>query len=316
VLIGLLLVRRSAGRVLIASGLTTVAVLLAYDLYAYRLGDLFRVRAVWVAGEFAMLGIGLGLGAILVLGATLLRMRDPLWDRFRDRRGRAARLGLEAAGLAVVILLAAVLWPTYSAFSRDVGPSGYPQATEVSLDIIRAEERLEYTFVGVSEQFQEVAFNGWHVEAWVFAKDVTFSDARDPSYELPIPTDRVYIFVEKEVFSTPESPPVGPTEEYYRERVKRERIMQRMLLWAEEYRRVHGDMEIYYDDPQIRVYRIARNVDVDRANRDTAFGPESYVWRPGEYFSTDEDITADRVRPRPEHAFDPWEFRPPGAAGQ
>lgn len=294
-----LALRRNAnGAVLAGMGGAALVMMLFYDLVAVRFGLLFRVRVGYVVGELQTLAMGLGLGALAIGAAQLVNVSDPLWDRYRSQH-RGARAGLELATLLLSGILVLALWPAQSAVARVAGPSGYPQATEVALDIIRNEDRLTYTFVGASEQFQEVAFNGFHVEAWVFAKDIEFSDARDPSYEIPIPTNTVYIFAEKDAFAGPQAQFwFGPTEEYYRTEQKRERIMQRIVEWSETYRRHHDDMDVVYDDEQLRVYEVERTVSLERAERSEAF--EDYTWLPGQYFDDDGDITADEVVPNPD----------------
>lgn len=295
--IGLMLVaarRRDVGRMLAAFGASTVLLLLVYDFVLVRFGILFRVRMAWVAAVFMVIGIGLGLGAIASLLASMGKVKDLLTERLASGQ-RLVRSGVEIAAAVLAVIIVAALWPSHHSVAREVSPSGYPQATEVAIDIIDSEDRLTYTVVGVSEQFQEVSYNGWFAEAWVVARDVTFSEARDPAYEVAIPTNRVYFFVEKQVFMGPQSRPFGPTEEYYRNTVKRERIQQRLLLWCDEYRRFHNDMEIIYDDPQLRVYKLERTVDLARAERLPAF--KDYTWVPAQYFDDDGDITADRVTP-------------------
>jgi len=311
ILVGALLVtaRRDTGRRLLAYGATTAGMLLVYDFILARYGLLFRVRMSWVTAVFMVIGIGLGLGSIVALVGSLGGIRDLLAERLEGSR-RLMRSGLEVAAAVVALLVLAALWPSHHSVARVATPSGYPQATEVSVDLIAKEDRLAYTFVGVSEQFQEAAYNGWFVEAWVFAKDITFTEARDPSYEIAIPTNTVYVFVEKEVFRGPESRPFGPTEEYYRDTVKRERIMERIQRWMEEYSRFRDDTEIIYEDDVLRVYKIERIVDLARAERVTAF--KDYTWRPGEIFDDDGDITADRVEPDPEASTLPAEARVTG----
>jgi hypothetical protein len=98
-------------------------------------------------------------------------------------------------------------------------------------------------------------------------------------------------------FPGPESPPVGPTEEYYRDLEKRNRLMQRIVQWCEAYRKTHADMTVIHDDDELRVYKVDRTVDVGRANRSSLF--KDYRWEPNELFETDDDITADRISSDP-----------------
>jgi hypothetical protein len=154
-------------------------------------------------------------------------------------------------------------------------------------------EQFTVTLVGGPEQFQETSNRGFFVEPWVLARDVTFTQARDPGYEVPIPTNDVYIFAEKRPFVGPQARPYGPAQEFYRDYINRGRIMKRIVLWAEMYRRFHDDMGIFYEDADLRVYHLHRNVDVERADRSPEF--KDYRWEPGTVFDDDGDVTIDRV---------------------
>lgn len=293
--------RHRLGHGLAVLSLAVAVLMLLNDLVGPNLGLLFRTRMDWMVGGLIPVGMGLGLGAIfaVIVGSPAAEPIVSLVDRNRTTPARSTlpRSVVAIAGLVVVALVVVILLPREDAIAREAAPSGYPAATDVSLDIIRNERALEFTMVGVSEQYQEVLSAGFFVEAWVFARDITMTDARDPEFEVPIPTNRVYIFVEKETFQGPESPPVGPTEEYYRDTTKRGRIMQRMLTWCEKYRDVHADMTIIHDDPELRVYEIDRKVDVGRMERSTLF--KDYRWEPGKLFEDDSSITEDRIESNP-----------------
>jgi len=292
-----LLVRaRDQGRILLTMSGTALAVLLAYDTLVWRAGLLFRVRQGWITAELLAIGLGMGLGAIVLLLSSFIEAH-PKQER-ESQRWAPPRGALEGLALVVAALVFSTLWPRYSAAARTVGPSGFPQATEVALNLINAADPLTFTFVGVSEQYQEALDKGFFTEAWVFARDITFAEAKDPAYELTIPTDNVYIFAEKVAFGGPQAPRAyGPTQEFYRDQTRRGRMMRRIMLWSQAYEASHKNIDIVYEDAVLRVYKIRRKVDTVRADLSPAF--KDYTWRPGEYFDDDGDITANVVTANP-----------------
>jgi hypothetical protein len=284
--------RTRLGRVMLSMSLTALCVLLLYDLVFVRYALLFRTRMAWMTGQVLSLSIGLGLGALVAAAGRLVNVKDLLRQR-RTEPGYARFSILSVVSLVLATVMIIYLSPLQGAVAREADPSGYPQADTVALQILNKETPLSFTFVGVSEQYQEVLAYGYFTEAWVFARDITYDDAEDPSYELPIPTDRVYIFAEKVPFTGPQAPATGPTQEYYRDATKRAIIMARILQWCQVYQSFHHDMSVVYEDADLRVYEINRVVDVTRAERAHEF--VDYTWHPGKYFNTPADITADRV---------------------
>lgn len=288
---------RERGRTLLTISTISLAAMLIFDLVLWQTGVLFRVRQGWITATLMTIGLGLGVGALVLLAATALeRARARGWQP-----GWSSTVALEGGALVVAALLFFSLWPQYSAAARSVGPSGYPAATSVGLELLAGQDALRFTFVGVSEQYQQAIEKGFFTEAWVFGRDITFSDAKDPAYELEIPTPNVFIFAEKVAFAGPQSRPYGPTQEYYRNHTVRSRIMSRITGWCETYRSTHHDMDVVYDDPTLTVYRIRRDsVNVQGDLLSPRF--KDYKWQPGQIFDEDGDITADIVVPNPEAA--------------
>jgi len=294
---GVALLRRRPedGRLLVVVSTTAFAAMLIFDLVLWKSGLLFRVRQGWITAELVMVGLGVGIGGpVLAIAGALEDNRSARWAEARKRVTPGLR---EGVAFIVAALLFLGLWPQYSAAARTVFPSGYPQASQVAVDVAARSLNLTFTFVGVSEQYQEALDKGFFTEAWVFARDITMHDARDPAYELPIPTESVYIFLERVPFVGPQAAPVGPTQEYYRDQEKRARLMARIRIWSDAYRQSHHDMTTVYEDGELAVYRIKRKVDVATADLSPAF--KDYTWLPGEIFDTDNDVTDDVVIPDP-----------------
>lgn len=184
----------------------------------------------------------------------------------------------------------------------------YEATARITERISHEYERYTYTIVGTPQQRQVTLGDGWFVEAWVFARDATMRSARDPGYQMVsrqgvvrnapdvgflvgIPTQDVFITVEKKPFAGPQLAADGPTEEYYFDPEKRGRIMARIYMWAEMYMRYHTDMSVYYEDDDIKVYRISRAPDVAGASDSPEF--KDYTWKPGALFNYGPTSPAD-----------------------
>ena len=208
------------------------------------------------------------------------------------------------------VLAVAVIYPQ-PRFERTREESEYEAMAAVTREIMQSNEAFGYTIIGTPQQAQAVAGSGSFVQLWVFARDVTLRDARDPGFvvpdvssllfardlgeTLPIPTQNIYLFVEKNPFPVVEQPPVGPSEEYYYDREKRGRIMALVYAWAEYYRHYHTDMDVYYEDENVIVYRIRRRPNTLVAAASPQF--KDYTWREGVLFERGPSEPSEVVIP-------------------
>ena len=235
-----------------------------------------------------LVGIALALG----LGAGFAAL-TPLWLARRGAMVRATALVMTAA------LALAGFGLGFEHGPRAREPSEYESTAAVTRDIMKNQDAYSYTIVGTPQQRQAIQGVGAFIELWVFARDVTVRDARDPGFvvpdlsslmfardlgeSLPIPTADIYVFVEKQPFPVTARPPTGPTEEYYFDPDKRGRIMATVYAWAEYYRHYHTDMDIHHEDEQIVVYRIRRRPNTVAAAASPQF--KDYTWEPGVLFN-------------------------------
>lgn len=285
VLAGLVLLRR-LGRPVVAAQMVglacaaAVAVVL-YDVRWLPLPTNILAPLGNITGVTVALALGVGFAAVTSIG---LLYRDVL-------RRTVVILALAGVGLGSIGNLFP-LGPTLRA------PSEYETMANITREIMRSQDAFTYTIVGTPQQRQAVQGVGTFVELWVFARDVTLRDARDPGFvlpdassllfaadlgeTLPIPTADIYLFVEKIPFPVPEAEPVGPTEEFYYDREKRGRIMAAVFGWAEFYRFYQTDMTVFYEDDEIIVYRIRRRPNIVAAAASPLF--KDYSWQPGVLF--------------------------------
>jgi hypothetical protein len=272
--------RRRAGKMIGLCGIAAAIVLL-YDLPIVQLDPYYADRLAQVAGPSLAIALGVGFAAF-----TSLLSRERLVSA-------ALLLGISVSGLMTF----ARVYPAGAATQETIA---YESTIRITERIAHDYERFTYTVVGVPQQRQVVLGDGWFIEAWVFARDASMRGARDPGYQMParkgepegtedtgtllgIPTQDVFVFVEKEPFEGPRLAADGPSEEYYFDPLKRGRIMSRMYLWAETYMHFHTDMSVYHEDDQIKVYRINRTPDLDGAVDAPEF--KDYTWYPGRLFN-------------------------------
>lgn len=274
---------RARGVTLLSLCAIAGAVLMLYDVRWLGLDPFYATRSAQIVGPMLTLAFAAGLGALTVLITK--------------------KMFLVGTAIAIVVGFVALITFSnqYPARARQKVQIEYESMARITDDISNKYERFTYTIVGIPQQRQQILGDGWFIEAWVFARDASLRSARDPGYQmhsrqgiprtsrdagdiLAIPTQDVFIFVEKKIYPIDELSPDGPTEEYYFNKEKRARIMARIYMWSELYMRYHTDMTVYHEDDELKVYRISRTPDVD-ASEDT---PEfkDYTWRPGELFNT------------------------------
>lgn len=274
---------RPRGVTLLALCAVSATILALYDVRWLGLDPFYATRSAQIVGPLLALTFAAGLGALTILITK-----------------RMFLVGTAVTLIAGLVALAAFS-SQYPARARSKVTIEHESMARVTDDIANEYERFTYTIVGVPQQRQQILGDGWFIEGWVFARDASLRSARDPGYQmsarqgiprgsrdvgdiLAIPTQDVFIFVEKEVFEVPELDAQGPTEEYYFNAEKRGRIMARIYHWSELYMRYHTDMSVYHEDDEIKVYRISRTPDVDAAEDTPEF--KDYTWRPGELFNT------------------------------
>ncbi len=274
---------RARGVTLLSLCSISALILVLYDVRWLGLDDFYATRSAQIVGPMLALAFAAGLGALTVLITR--------------------RMFLVGTAIAIIVgfVALAAFSNQYPARARARTLIEYESMARVTDEIGNEYERFTYTIVGVPQQRQQILGDGWFIELWVFARDASLRSARDPGYQmnarqgiprgardagdiLAIPTQDVFIFVEKEAYPVIELEPSGPTEEYYFDPEKRGRIMAHTYMWAELYMRYHTDMTVHYEDDELKVYRISRTPDVDGSEDTPEF--KDYTWRPGELFNS------------------------------
>lgn len=140
----------------------------------------------------------------------------------------------------------------------------YDEAVQAYYEIKENFPALQWTIISPVEQYQQVMWYGWHYELWELAKKIDVKDNK-----LEIPTDYIFIFVEKyplnseKMVSKEDAEKPFPSSgeyisDFYHEE-PRKIIQAKVYFWAEEYRKKHDNMEIYMDNEVLRVYFIKQD---------------------------------------------------------
>jgi hypothetical protein len=271
--------------------------LIGYMQIGPRISPLLSERAGYLAASTIPLAFGLAVGAVLFALAMFLRERNQVEAEGTVELDQpitmTRNLTTQFVGVAlgIVALLAIVArWPQQYPAPDPGGAKGAPERIEyesASVETLRIADESEpksYTIVGTSEDYDRILTRGYHTQLWVFARDIRMEDASNPGYDLPIPTKDVYIYVEKETYHPPSLPgTLGPTEEYYRDYSKRDRIMNITQRWAEAYMQSHSNMDVYYEDDDIIIYHLEHNPALEETERSDQF--KDYTWRYGTLFN-------------------------------
>lgn len=180
---------------------------------------------------------------------------------FRSEKAKSMVVSTVCIGLVISIL----------AFTRFEIPVGdqmeYDEAVEAYLNIKNSYPALDWTIVSPVEQYQEIINYGYHYNLWQFVS--VLSEPKDNKLEFT--TDYVFIFVEKypvysqdrmisEADAKAAFPKVTGTDltEYYKGNNRR--ILEaKTYYWAENYMKSHKNMEVFFDDKNMRIYKIEQD---------------------------------------------------------
>ncbi|MHB1711489.1 MAG: hypothetical protein ACYCV7_08810 [Acidimicrobiales bacterium] len=256
---------RTRGATLMGLSAVSGVILAAYDPLWLGLNNFYATRAANIAGPQIALAFGAGLGALSLL--------------FRRINLRTAAITL-AAGLVMIDVFSHFFPPVPRTFT----PIEYDSVAANTQRIIGAYTPLTYTIVGTPEQQQRSTSHAYFVDLWVFARDIRLADAENAAYQIPIPTNNIFITVEKHPFPVHLLPQNSPTAEYYQNPVKRGRMMAIVYQWCQTYLRYHTNMTIYYNGPNVRIYQIRQVADIGAAKHSPQF--KNYTWHPGVLFNS------------------------------
>lgn len=173
---------------------------------------------------------------------------------------------LRQYGASAILILFVLLWIHQFPikYPDDVKPLEYDSAARGYLAIRMKEEPLTWTIVAPGEQYEEALGYGYHTQLWEFARDYSMEQAGQSSFDIPIPTKNIFIYVEKKPLDTliTNGTAVSPTDKtqmYYRNVEGRTRLEKYMLNWCRTYMAAHKNMKVYYEDKDFVIYKVTHD---------------------------------------------------------
>lgn len=185
--------------------------------------------------------------------------------------------------LSIGIILSSALLVLRFDLLRPIPPLYYFQPTGTTLtDMKIIEEYEDFTWTAISpvNNISMIMNNGYHYELNEF---ILAQENWNSQQEIRIPSEQVFLFIEKEPiiyygnrfyrgdYELENRPEITKedaqkelseaTEENYHYIKERTILMAKAYAWAEEYQRYFPkEMEVYYEDEELIVYRIKQNV--------------------------------------------------------
>lgn len=164
------------------------------------------------------------------------------------------------------LVIVALIWQ----FTTNAIPQGdqmeYDEAAYNYINIRRYERALNWTIIAPVEQYQQSLGSGWHYEIWKFIQIIS-----DPkSEELKIPTDLIFLFVEKIPLRTNEKISINDAQKefpeipvlsskIYDDGENRRIIEAKAYYWAQEYMRKNDKMTVYFENEKFIVYKLEQD---------------------------------------------------------
>ncbi len=201
----------------------TIASLLACAV----LGVAYGMIASWAAA------LGRHLGETRFFGKNLVSLPGP---------------SLVSLG-ATVLILAIMLAASPRLVVKGASKGEYDTVALKIYDIKQEHLAYTWTIVGTTEVLPHILGRGWYLNADYFLQNYSPEtyryDPKEPA--LSVPTEYVYIVVEKNVFAAPSTA---------KNLIKRAMTEQALWDWCRTYERLHDNMAVYYEDNDIVIYRI------------------------------------------------------------
>ncbi len=149
--------------------------------------------------------------------------------------------------------------PTVNQYEYDAAGSAY-------LNIKKDYPTFDWTIVSPVEQYQEVLNYGWHYNLFQFVLDI--EDAKTD--KISMPTDYVFIFVEKYPLGSNEKVTVADSQkavikftakpsDYYSNEASRRILEAKMYYYMEALKKQNSNISIYYDDKEMRIYKVIQD---------------------------------------------------------
>ena len=214
------------------------------------------------------LSMNLVAGAVLVIVFFLKPFQYLLANPGRivaplvNRGNRLALIVVVVFSLFWIVKFPVQAYPTDA--DKVFSPIEYESAVKAYFSIKKEFPPLTWTLVAPVEQYEEALGYGYNYELWEFNQDYSIQDAANRQFDIPIPTQFVFIFVEKnplQIWKNNELAGVdpallGPTQKYYRDAGGRTKLQNSMAQWCRVYLANHNDMTVYFEDDNLIIYKV------------------------------------------------------------
>lgn len=169
------------------------------------------------------------------------------------------------------VIICLVITLMFTGYPPNLFFQEYDAAADNYIRIQRNFPTIGWTIVGPQEQYQQVLNHGWHYDLLKFVQDFNLEQARNPNFELPIPTADIFVFTEKRPLNSDsevtaadaamELEPPGPRlfEQYYVNPLQRRILQAKALAFMEAYSESHSGVNVFYEDENMKIFHIVHD---------------------------------------------------------
>ena len=230
----------------------------------------------------SLIGSDRAVNYLIYLGAPLIGVPFGLFWNFFEKKLRGFRW---VGSVAIVTATACLIFFTGATFTSSAYfRLTYSSVTEQYYKIKNTHRKDTWTIVSTVDELSLTRNKGWHYELWEF---IFSMEQYEPTRVVQIPTEYVYVVVEKRPLKYADTTYLGQPldiygriskasakellsertirtsrkSDYYSKYSIRERIMSKAYFWAEKYMQYFPDqMSVYYEDRDVTIYEIKQNM--------------------------------------------------------
>jgi len=236
------------GRVL--AGLILLCVTVIFELRQLRWADyIVRLDIPVVASFLACTVLGLAFAVICSWIPVLRRSEtsSPMTDQVRKWGGGVSWAGFGVT-VTIILFLGIVFGPKF--VLKSPLKAEYDMVPLKIYEIKKKHMVYSWTVVGSAELLPHLHGRGWYLNGEHFIK--TYSPPETYRYDpkrtdIGIPTEHVYIVVEKKVF---------PAPSVYEKELSRVNMQPALNQWCMKYWLKHDNIEVYFENEDIIIYHI------------------------------------------------------------
>lgn len=165
----------------------------------------------------------------------------------------------------IEILLCVILLVAATIYYPPTPPSPYKMISDNMINqyLKISDENIATSWMMVSneEGYWLSLHQAWHTHLWTFLEYSPTSDKdiivriNEEGLEEVLDTEDIFIFIEKQIFD----PHIDVYEPIIAERIKNYALLKE---WIKTYKRFHDNIEVYYEDDELKIYHIHQDIEV------------------------------------------------------